>query len=68
MRRSPRDCSCFVRYCHAAARYSLRHGAHDTDCALYRASGDPVDALHDRANREALHAIIERATQPPSHT
>lgn len=59
-------CTCYVRYCHTAARHSLRLGAHDSDCGHYRASGDPVDALIDRANREALHELIARATRPPS--
>jgi hypothetical protein len=60
------SCTCFVRYCHSATRYGLRYGAHDSDCGHYRESSDPVDALHDRANREALHAIIARATRPPN--
>lgn len=60
------SCTCFFRYLHRHAKLSLRNGVHDPDCGHYRESGDPVDALHDRANREALHAIIARATRPPN--
>jgi len=60
------SCTCFVRYLHRHARLSLREGVHDPDsCRRYRESGDPVDALHDRANRDALLGIIARATRPP---
>lgn len=63
--RDTATCTCYVRYCHTAARCALHRGCHDLDCAQYHESGDPVDALHDRLDREALHEIIARATRPP---
>jgi hypothetical protein len=29
------------------ARFTLRHGAHNTGCPIYRESGDYIDAIHD---------------------
>lgn len=44
-------CNCYVRYLSELDRFTLRNGAHDPLCPVYRRSGDPVDRAKDDAYR-----------------
>jgi hypothetical protein len=40
-------CSCWVSRYPVEETYSIRNGAHNPECPVFRPSVDPVDALHD---------------------
>ena len=46
-----RVCVCYVSQQTPEVRYSLRYGAHDPLCPVYRESGDPVDRAEDAEYR-----------------
>ena len=46
------QCTCWVRSASREVQYTVRWGAHNLECPLYRESMDPVD----KANDEELRA------------
>ena len=43
------SCNCYVRLLGRGALSTLRYGAHDPSCAVYRESLDPEDKRQDQA-------------------
>ena len=46
-------CTCYVKTLSLEAHFCTRWGAHALTCPAYHESLDPVDRLHDKAQREA---------------
>jgi hypothetical protein len=40
-------CTCYVQHLTEEERFTLRYGAHEIECPVYRESLDPVDKLKD---------------------
>lgn len=49
--RGDRGCDCWVSGHPAETTYSIRRGAHNPECPVFRPSLDPVDAYHDAGLR-----------------
>ncbi len=45
------NCTCYVAQLDPSTRFSLRWGAHQTHCPVYRPSLDQADQLNDQATR-----------------
>ena len=51
------SCACYVATLEPIHQFTLRYGAHDTSCPVYRMSRDPVDNMKDEMAR--LHFTKE---------
>jgi hypothetical protein len=45
------ECNCYVQHLTEEERFTLRYGAHEIECLVYRESLDPVDKLKDEDAR-----------------
>lgn len=62
-RAAGRGCTCYVARLTDVERFGTRFGAHELTCSMYRESLDPVDRMHDAAQRDHFtkahhHGII----------
>lgn len=57
------QCNCSIRELDEETRFTIRYGAHEKFCAIYRPSLDPVDRIHDEAARAFMDA--DRQTRQP---
>ena len=54
------ECNCYVKALSAETRFSLRYGAHNKACPVYRRSLDPVDREEDASFR-----LLHYCSSPP---
>jgi hypothetical protein len=53
------ECNCYVSRLSELDRFSLRRGAHEPSCPVFRESRDPVDRVRDAITRE-LYLILDK--------
>lgn len=57
------QCNCSIRELDEETRFTIRYGAHEKICAIYRPSLDPVDRIHDEAERAIMDAAAIEAAK-----
>jgi hypothetical protein len=53
------ECKCYVKNLSEHERFSVRRGAHERRCPVFRESRDPVDRVHDEITR-SLNLIQDK--------